>query len=387
MRPLSISLGILCAVHGMHLIPCSPVVAQAAHATAGPVAEYDVVDDRQCRTCRLEVSAVVTLDVEHYPIRLGSGRFVSQDARGRFYAAGEDGGVGIFDAHGRFERTLAPIGDGPGEFRRASAVSFGSGDSVFVFDPVHRRITVFGPEPGRFVRTFGIAAAQSFLPRANGAVVSGAAGTGTSESKPIHRLDGAGRLKSSAGEPVDMKLPMHQRLLYRRFAPGNGFFLASPMSRYQIEVWSDQLALREVLRRRVSWFPDLPASASVDPPDVSPMPAQLFGLSTDFAANVVFSCVQYGSEESRASTRARLSNGRESHSRMPVPSTQNAFLESRIEAIDLRKRSVLAWVTHRGKLTPILAARPFAQGALFYVPKSTEDDDETVEIVRVQLRR
>ena len=44
------------------------------------------------------------------------------------------GGVGVFDAHGRFVRRIANAGGGPGELRDVSAAGFGPGDTLWIID-------------------------------------------------------------------------------------------------------------------------------------------------------------------------------------------------------------------------------------------------------------
>ncbi len=68
--------------------------------------------------------------------RLLDGRFVAIEA--------VDPQLLVFDSNGNFVRTLGRPGDGPGEFRWPQAIGL-SGDSLWVGDATHQRITLFTP--------------------------------------------------------------------------------------------------------------------------------------------------------------------------------------------------------------------------------------------------
>ncbi|MEQ9400970.1 MAG: hypothetical protein RJQ04_17515 [Longimicrobiales bacterium] len=80
-----------------------------------------------------------------------------------------DGGtseVRFFDASGAHRRTVGREGDGPGEFRRLSAVAPFGGDSLFVYDETARRATVLTPagEVGRVLSVEGDLQIAELLP-------------------------------------------------------------------------------------------------------------------------------------------------------------------------------------------------------------------------------
>jgi len=54
----------------------------------------------------------------------------------------------IFDRAGTYVRSLGGEGEGPGEFRRITVMDVAAGDSMFVWDPRLRRLSVFSPENG-----------------------------------------------------------------------------------------------------------------------------------------------------------------------------------------------------------------------------------------------
>lgn len=59
--------------------------------------------------------------------------------------------IHVFDSEGAHVRTLGGKGEGPGEFRMASGLTAGAGDTLWVTDPMTRRYSVFGPN-GEFAR-------------------------------------------------------------------------------------------------------------------------------------------------------------------------------------------------------------------------------------------
>jgi hypothetical protein len=61
-------------------------------------------------------------------------------------ADGGDSELRFFDPEGRLEATVGGEGDGPGEFRMIQAVGRVAGDTVWVYDFSHRRLTWIGPD-------------------------------------------------------------------------------------------------------------------------------------------------------------------------------------------------------------------------------------------------
>lgn len=86
-------------------------------------------------------------------IRLTTGDILVADA--------ELPGVRWYDGSGRHVRDLGRSGDGPGEFRWLTWIDRWRGDSISVYDPALRRISVFGPD-GAFVRSIAWGDLSSF---------------------------------------------------------------------------------------------------------------------------------------------------------------------------------------------------------------------------------
>ncbi len=66
------------------------------------------------------------------------------DGQGRVYVLDRmAGAVQVFDASGRFVRTIGRRGEGPGELQSPTAIGWGPRDNLWVVDPRNARYTVF----------------------------------------------------------------------------------------------------------------------------------------------------------------------------------------------------------------------------------------------------
>ena len=88
---------------------------------------------------------------------LGGPRDMAVDSRGRLYVAdsGWDGLL-VFSESGVSEGVIGRAGKGPGEFERVSSVHIDAQDSVYVWDGLQRRITIFSPDEHEYVHSFAV---------------------------------------------------------------------------------------------------------------------------------------------------------------------------------------------------------------------------------------
>ncbi len=88
---------------------------------------------------------------------LGRPRDMAVDSRGRLYVAdsGWDGLL-VFSDTGVSEGVIGRAGKGPGEFERVSAVHIDAKDSVYVWDNLQKRITIFSPDDHEYVHSFAV---------------------------------------------------------------------------------------------------------------------------------------------------------------------------------------------------------------------------------------
>lgn len=75
------------------------------------------------------------------------------DSRGQIYAGDALGEIVVLDQNGQILRRLGRMGGGPGEFQSVGGVHLVGGDSLFVFDPVAIRATVYPPGSNRVAYT------------------------------------------------------------------------------------------------------------------------------------------------------------------------------------------------------------------------------------------
>jgi hypothetical protein len=96
-----------------------------------------------CPECRVEFRPVVKLGAakDYVPIQP-----VARDSQGRWYTiSGIFGQAAVYDSAGRFLQIIGRNGKGPGEYKGASAIAIGRGDSIYIHDAGLQRISVFSP--------------------------------------------------------------------------------------------------------------------------------------------------------------------------------------------------------------------------------------------------
>lgn len=126
------------------------------------------------------------------------------DSRGRLFVADDlSRSVKVFDSDGRFVQAVGRLGDGPGEFRSPWGVAVDQHDSLYVWDSVLGRISVFSPSLA-FARSIRVSPAwivTSLLVPLSGRLILAAFAVG--DHFPIKILDGTGRLLREAGPRID----------------------------------------------------------------------------------------------------------------------------------------------------------------------------------------
>jgi hypothetical protein len=96
------------------------------------------------------------------PEQFGRITAVMEDGRGRIFVLdGMAQEIRVFRSDGSFSHTIGRSGEGPGEFKAATGITLGRGDSLWVIDPVGGRYTVFD-NAGRLVTSWN-RPFQSFL--------------------------------------------------------------------------------------------------------------------------------------------------------------------------------------------------------------------------------
>jgi hypothetical protein len=165
------------------------------------------------------------------------------------------GGVGLFDAAGRFLARVGRRGHGPGEFQSVEAIAFGPGDSLWVFDNLFLA-HVFAPPPTpTFVRTvhFATPVAASAL-SSEGILSPGIMWTrGARPWQPARLLDWDGGVRAEYG--ANARLPLiEDRIGPIVFADSNAVWSAR-FYEYRIDVLGADGTERRHIAREVPWFP------------------------------------------------------------------------------------------------------------------------------------
>lgn len=217
-----------------------------------------------CPGCSIEFEKVVTLGSVEDPESLSPPIVhVTQTVAGRYFAINRIGGVRnrlfVFRPDGAFAGTIGGAGDGPGEFVMIAHHVTDESDSLFVFDQLANRLTVFSPRDS-VVRTERMPLSTEPL---YGAVRLGprewvlAQSVPTQERAgfPLHLVE-SGRIVRSFGSENPRLLPDWPSLNARYITAGVGRTVWSVQpDRYAVELWDLEGSLRKVLERDALWFP------------------------------------------------------------------------------------------------------------------------------------
>jgi hypothetical protein len=98
-------------------------------------------------------------------VDFGDAAFVLRDGRQRIFvplASGTE--IAVFDATGVHIQTFGRQGEGPGEFQAAAPVASDAADSVWIWDPIQRRASVFSPALEMVRTTVFLYHPRAFLP-------------------------------------------------------------------------------------------------------------------------------------------------------------------------------------------------------------------------------
>ncbi len=182
---------------------------------------------------------------------------ICQDDQGRFYIGPtqESSTIAVFSNIGRELITFGRSGSGPGEFARIDQLGIGSNDSLYVYDVVNMRFSVFSDF--EFVRSFPFQSPpHNILPISDGRLIVQSYFRGSDTDGSLLHL-----LKTN-GEPVlsfcelesDFQLgkPWFQ---YRSVAVADDERIWSAhWNRHQIELWSLGGELQKILKGDPGWF-------------------------------------------------------------------------------------------------------------------------------------
>lgn len=186
---------------------------------------------------------------------------IERDSRGRYlvYHRHSRGSLFVFDSAGTFLRTVGGMGEGPGEFRAVSLIQASPGDTLLVFDPRLRRLTILSPTfelvsvrpiPDVVFPTNG----TGFLPDGS-YVVSHHIRTSDRVGLPLQQVDPDGALRRSFGSVHrEYRHDAAVTMLRRVAAAPDGRIWSARVSAYVLEAWDREGNRVDVLERTVEWF-------------------------------------------------------------------------------------------------------------------------------------
>jgi hypothetical protein len=218
-----------------------------------------VVAGTACSQCAVTTKLLFVLGDSAGPGALeGDRNVVHRDSRGRFYVTNDvSPHVWVFAPDGKFMRRLGAKGQGPGEFERISAVAIGKGDSLYVFDPRLRRLTIIAPDY-TLARTAPLELSAGFDAAVvnGGVVVNASVRTPDKAGYPLHLVDGGGGIVRSFGSESGLYRPDIVHSTRRAItSAGDGGVWAAFLNQYVIEEWPSSGRQVRALKREVDWFP------------------------------------------------------------------------------------------------------------------------------------
>lgn len=182
------------------LLCCLTLSAAGPSLSAQPVVTREIqVTNRNAPALRLvEVRRLGSADGAHDAFARVMD--ATLDSRGRILIADDrNHHVVVFSPTGEYVGTIGRRGAGPGEFESPWEVATDAGDSIFVWDAGHARISVFGPDLA-FRRSFRVP--PQWAVGSIGFLTDGrllVAAYGPRERGTLHVLDRDGRLQRTFG--------------------------------------------------------------------------------------------------------------------------------------------------------------------------------------------
>lgn len=312
------------------LLPLGSAVG-AAQTTAS------IPGEATCSNCRLVLHPIAAISDSSFAIDAFMTR-VFRLRSGAFLVTGEgSSALGVYNANGRFVRSVGRRGGGAGEFGQINWVVEGPDARIWVFDHELRRVTILAPNTYSVVGTHEVPPINEVLNLgAAGFLASGSVAVGTSTSHPLHQLSTKGALVRSFGT-VDstFRRGFSERSLYRLLANGpDSKLLVAPVTEYRIELWSRALQRLLVLHRPVPWFPP---NEIVGHPDFQRPPSIFRGVWSDSLGRI-WTNVGVASRSWRPRSSANATGER------PVVTQRDLarLYETRIEVLDYSNRKVFA---------------------------------------------
>jgi len=307
----------------------------------------------------------------------------ARNSKGSYLVGGKDGKLGIFDKSGKLLRTFGRRGGGPGEFQSIWRIHVSYRDTILVYDMFARRITVIDPNLTRAVRTFTFDDHRGAIPLHNGSfITSGSVATLRNSGLSLHLVSANGTVLKSASADSAVFRRQPGRMLGRSlFLINESSFIAAPMHRYRIELWSVDLKLKRIFERSVDWFLPLSDEAMIDIPSRKSLPMQLSSVAGSGSDGIVIAHLFSGSSKFKPDPALATRKGEVSVRESGSGPSLNKYVDTTIEFIELGTSSVLASGRFPGAYALVNQAPGGAHPPLYCIVRETPDGGETLEIV------
>jgi hypothetical protein len=179
-----------------------PFAAAFAFACARPVPAQiqQVAGTASCRACVVSLQTLHRFSTDDTPAVLFS-ELYALDARDRLLVVdNSQHEIRVLRADGTLSHIIGRRGGGPGEFAGAVEAWIGLADTVIVFDRASRRLSIFEPERGRFIRSILFEwKIEAVAPAGTGGDLFVVANIATPDRAglPLHLVSAGGTLKRS----------------------------------------------------------------------------------------------------------------------------------------------------------------------------------------------
>lgn len=355
-----------------------PILLLASGALAQE--RVEIPSKPSCPNCKITLSRVATLGRVTDPGSVMLHSRLVRDSRGQFYVAptSNPGEIFVYDARGRYLRSLGRRGGGPGEFEVITELAIARGDTVHVFDGKLRRRTVISPD-GAFVRSSASRGTVSeAVVRVDGTIAVNLASPDPELfGLPIHILDPSGRIVRSfgaAGATAGVGVDGIRHLA----RAGRDRIWSARTNRYELQLWDSSGRLLQTLVRDADWFQPWTKPAPGAPWESPPAPA-IRSIWVDSIGRVwtVISVADKNwkprpGQRSRGEGLARI---------VDDAGAIDRYFDTLIEVIDPEQGRVVARGRHPGH--PL----SFNDQGLLYGTSVGSDGDSRLTVWRVRLTR
>ncbi len=182
------------------------------------------------------------------------------DSRGYSYIVSYEAksSVVVFDRSGNYVRTIGRRGSGPGEYRAIGHIGVAPGDTLWLFDQGHGRVSIISPA-WQFVRSWDLPGGiLSSAPLGYDLIAfSGRVTTSAALGQPVHiAARSTGKVVRSFGLDTELFRPDMYYSFQRYIAASkSGGVWIGHHTRYVVEQWDTIGRRLKKLQRDANWFP------------------------------------------------------------------------------------------------------------------------------------